>query len=226
MSYSQIEDVVAVYPNVSGVITNSDYAGSSPETLISSCQTLSYNWINSTIRPYTKTPNTDVDALVLVEAHYTAYLIIKGTSTLGDDATLNYANTYRDEAARLLKEAEFPASYSTPIQASGFVGTGNITLTVNDAYTPTANWEARYQSNNQWQIWNSVEGDVGVYNYVSDAHFPNPSDTTTDSQAAVKSITVDIENTGTAFVTNDTWRWKTWSSTRKRKGIKFRRIST
>ena len=222
-TYATIEDIITVLPNCSGIIEDSAY-GSTPNVLIDSCRTMAYNWVNSAIKPYTNTPNTDLSSLTLVESHYASYLIVQGTSSVGDDSTLAYADRFRTEAKRLIDEAEYPATYSTPAEASGFVGTGQVFVTVYDEFTPSATWEARYQLNNQFTIWNTKDGNLGTYNISNDSQFPNPSDTTTASDDAVKGITLNIVTGDTAFAKNDTWRWKTWSSTRKRRGIKFRRL--
>lgn len=223
MSYSTIQNVMDILPNASGIITDSAYGGV-PENLISNCQSLAYDWINSIIRPFTVTPNSSLASLVLAESQYCSYLILQGTSAIGDDSTLAYADRFRTEAKRLIDEAEYPASADTPVKASGFIGNGSISVVVNDYYSINANWEARYQTNNTFSIWNTLDGAVGNYDIVNDTQFPDPTDTTTASRDAIKSIVITIVAGSTAFAKNDTWRFKTWSSSRKRKGIKFRRL--
>ena len=222
MSYSTNSDLFAVLPSASGMVDNSDFTGTF-NTLVTAVRTVANKWVDSYIRRVTAVPSAESGTLALPEALYSAYLITQGTSAVGSDATLAYADRFRDEAKQLLDEAEFPATATTPAAASGFTGDGTITVTVTD-WTPTAMWEARYQNSGVFEIWNSKDGTVGYYDLDDDVRFPDPTDGAVPSASAIKSIVVSITEGSTDFAANDTWTWRTYSATRARKGIRFQRL--
>jgi hypothetical protein len=216
-----------VLPSASGTIEDFSQWPGTPATFMDNILASAYKWVNGRIAAFTATPNTNVPSLTMAEAYYGAYMLLLGTSgPAGDEDTFRYTLAFREEAERIIDSTDFPASATTPSQASGFVGNGTITVTTNDYYTPTATWEVRYLGSNSFGIWNTTTMKrVGTYDIVQHSQFPDPDETTTNGAVANKDLVIKITAGATAFGENDTWFFKTFESTKRSRSIKSGRMA-
>ena len=205
-TYSTIADVLNVYPQASGFISQ---VSNDPVAYIDEVRVQQKGHINSLIKDLSKPDNFTQPGLALVEANFTVAQIVRGIKS-GTD--IEVAAAFDKVAKDLLKHIEWTTSYTTPATVAGFAGNGTLNVTIFDQFTPTAEWEIRYQGSNDWTVWNTAEGELGTYNTSNDSTFPDAATDSTDSELAVKSIVLAITPGAVAFAKNDTWRFNTYSA--------------
>jgi hypothetical protein len=224
-NYSTTADLIAIVPNASGSLIAS--ATFDADWLVLADD--AYREVNDYIVDGTAVPSgedlAEVEALLVAHRAVTARY-----QAIDQEASDDFRQDFKKRAYELLDGWEFPASYSTAIQSSGFVGGGSIALTVYDDWTNDGKWMARCitagGADAVFQVWRtSVTGtQTWTYDLGSMTQFPDDSVLESGNpEGLATQIRIEVTASGNDFALGDFWLWRTHANWRKKrkKGPRF-----
>ncbi len=225
MAYSNDSDLLLVLPNASGYITDDE----GQDADFSGHRTWATNLIDSRLRGRTAVPVGTGDSIVNsmlsnVEANLTAYSLVKANFTKFDTEGADEAfKQFKKEGTDALDNLYFPASFSTPAQATGFIGNGTIAVTVRDDYAYTSNVIVRCTTGGTSPIFGVTDlrtGQAWSYEVANDNQWPSEEHIqTATAKSLVKHATIVITDGATPFTQGDTWLFRIYTNYKKtRKG--------